>query len=431
MKIIIVGAGIGGLVCAWKLGELGHDVEVFEKSPSLEDMRYDWHDDLTPTIFDTLGIKPPKEHFEKPDWTFVTPFDKAQLFVPAKPDMRDIGVERKPLNALLYSLAQKHAKIAFGKTVTAPVVKDGYVTGVVLDGENLLCDLVIDSAGVSSPVRSKLPAEFAVPAPQPHEIFYAYRAYFNRVEGQSPDGPYSHRVYLKHLGEKGISWCSLDHNPDRVDVLVGRVGELSKGTLERALADLKLKNKWLGDKVLRGGIVSKIPVRAPLAKFVANGYAAIGDAACMTIPMLGSGIASAMKAALILTETVKNAPDMSVKSLWNYQVKVFKDFGAKHCGIEVIKNGLLKMSDDKVTWLFGSGVMTSDDLAGASVGRLVKITLAQIPQKLKAGGSKLHWLIQMKGMVGDAWARAKKAEKIPEEYDEEKIKKWQKSIETK
>ena len=70
MKVIVAGAGIGGLVAAAKLKKLGFDVTVFERAKSLDEMRYDWHDDVNPDVFEQLGIEMPKESFKKKSWTF-------------------------------------------------------------------------------------------------------------------------------------------------------------------------------------------------------------------------------------------------------------------------------------------------------------------------------------------------------------------------
>ena len=45
------------------------------------------------------------------------------------------------------------------------------------------------------------------------------------------------------------------------------------------------KNEHVGREIVRGGKVVDIPVRQPLAVFIADGYAAVGDSACMTIPL--------------------------------------------------------------------------------------------------------------------------------------------------
>lgn len=91
------------------------------------------------------------------------------------------------------------------------------------------------------------------------------------------------------------------------DVLVGRIGSLSDETYENAIADLKEDNPVIGDKVSGGDAIFEIPVRRPLSNLVANGYVLLGDSACMTIPIIGSGIGSGLKAAKMLADAVTSA----------------------------------------------------------------------------------------------------------------------------
>ena len=53
VKIVIIGAGHGGLQAAKELSKDGFDVTVYEKN-SPEKVSYDWRDDVEPTA---LGIK--------------------------------------------------------------------------------------------------------------------------------------------------------------------------------------------------------------------------------------------------------------------------------------------------------------------------------------------------------------------------------------
>ena len=62
---------------------------------------------------------------------------------------------------------------------------------------------------------------------------------------------------------------------------------------------LRPDNPRLGTEVVRGGQFVEIPVRHPLSVMVADGYAAIGDSAFMTVPLIGSGIANSLPKTLI------------------------------------------------------------------------------------------------------------------------------------
>ena len=72
---------------------------------------------------------------------------------------------------------------------------------------------------------------------------------------------------------------------------------------------------------------------------VADGYAAIGDAAFMTVPLIGSGIANSLKAARILAETVMADADgaYTAQTLYPYQKRFFSELGGGLAPIACIK----------------------------------------------------------------------------------------------
>ncbi|MBO8424433.1 MAG: NAD(P)-binding protein, partial [Firmicutes bacterium] len=73
MKVIVAGAGIGGLAAAKELGKAGAEVTVYERADSVDEMRYPWHDDVQPEAFARAGLDVPEGSFRKKNWTFVTP----------------------------------------------------------------------------------------------------------------------------------------------------------------------------------------------------------------------------------------------------------------------------------------------------------------------------------------------------------------------
>ncbi|NLZ24880.1 MAG: NAD(P)/FAD-dependent oxidoreductase [Clostridiales bacterium] len=427
-KVVVAGAGLGGLFAAELLGKAGCEVTVYERAKDLDSMRYDWHDDVAANSLESLGLEMPKESWKKADFTFVSPYEGAMMDVTIEDESKkDISVERRPLNKMLYDRAAKYANIVFDANVEGPIFENGKVSGIIINGKEERADLVIDSTGVESPLREKVGLGDAAVA-DPKTVFYAYRAFYKRnPEAEIPKK--KSKVYMKHLGEDGLSWCICDHNPDLVNVLVGRVVNLSEEQLKRALDDLKKLNPVLTDEIKRGGMVCKIPVRYPLTKMVTDGYAAIGDCAFMTIPMLGSGIVSSLKAAKLLAEAVINAKDASKEELYTYQVKVFNDFGAEHCAVDTLKRFLLSCTPDEITFLFGSGVLSEADLQSASGGGTVKMTPSALIEKLKAGRKNLPFLIRLAGAVSRSEKASKTAKKIPSRYDEAKIEKWSRKLE--
>ena len=436
MKIIIAGAGMGGMIAAERLAKLGFDVTVYEKAASVDEMRYDWHDDVNPSIFRRLGLEMPAGSFRKKSWTFISPHGAVVREFRQDDSTADWSVERRPLNRMLYERAAAGAKFVFGATVERPVVEKGVVVGVVVNGREERADLVIDSLGADSALKKDLPAEFGVSRHREDEVFVAYRAFYER----DPDAPapkYTNKVYLKHMGEPGISWVIQDNDPSLVNVLVGRIGSLSSYDLERALEDLRKTNPTIGGKVVRGGEMCVIPVRYPATRMVANGYAAVGDAAYMTIPMLGSGIASGMLAGQLLAETIGENMSRGVKKedlfktsrLWKYQVKVFREFGAVHCAVDVLKRGVLNFPDAMLDWMLGSEVLTNEEIGCLAAGKMLRVGVKEAIRKINVTEySRMRTLIKVNNLLQKSLYAYRVARNIPRNYDPNICKSWEKQL---
>ena len=425
MKIIVAGAGTGGLVAAERLGKLGFEVTVYEKAASVDAMRYDWHDDVGPAVFKRLGMEIPEGSFPKKNWTFVSPHEAVIRGMKEDESAADISVDRRSLNKMLVERAAATADVVFGAEVQAPVVDDGKVVGVVVNGEEKRADLVVDSLGVDSILRRRLP------------VFVVWRAFVEKNKS-APEPKYTNKAYLKHMGEAGISWVIQDHDPDLVDVLIGRVGALPESTLGAALADLKKSNPTIGDKVVKGGIVCRIPVRFPATRMIAPGYAAVGDSAFMTIPMLGSGIASSMTAGMLLAETVGDSISRGRKAseemfgaaaLWRYQLKVYREFGAEHCGVDAMKRGVLAMADEDIDWLLGSDLLTNDEICRLAKGRLLRVGVGEALRKVRvAGFKKLGKLLAVNNMLQRSLLAWRMGKNIPRLFHDPTIRGWERRL---
>jgi flavin-dependent dehydrogenase len=432
MKIIVIGAGQGALVAARNLAAAGHSVDIYEKC-SAENLSYDWHDDVEEAVFAEVGVPIPKESFKKSNWSFVAPgSDKCvKIEIPEK-DL-DLSVERRPLTKTLVSMAlEAGARIHYSSEAQGLIIENGRVKGATVGGEKLYADLVIDGSGATSRLRASLPASFNIQTtPRAGELFIAWRAFFNSNEGFIPGADTdTNKVYLRHLGEGGISWCIYQPQSGHVNVLIGRIDKLSAETKDAALADLKKNNPVLGDKILRGGFNTIIPVRYPISRMVADGYALIGDSAFMTIPMLGSGIANCLRAGKILASVINKTNSSDADKLWNYQVKYFKAIGAAHAGVDVLKRWLLVADPKKIRFVFESGVISEDDLKHASVGETVKLGGVEMLKKLKAGFRHLFFLVKLALVLEKGKNATKVALQIPEKFDNEKILVWQKKLDS-
>ena len=430
MKIIIVGAGIGGLEAARLFAYAGAEVFVVERAGDAAHMRCDVTDDVDPSIFDRCGLPVPHGSFPKRDWTFVAPGGGVREMHEASPD---ISVNRCELDRMLIIGAEKAgAEMVWGVKCEGAIVEDGRVVGVKVNGEEAYADLVVDSGGMDSELKASLPGEMKTDMYEDDEKFAVFRTFFKRIEG-AEEPQYSDKVYLKHLGEKGISWAIRRGDVD--DVLIGAVGGLNIGDMNKRLEALRADDAGIGAKYEHGQTFFNIPVRFPATRAIAPGYAALGDAAYLTIPMLGSGIASALISAHLLAECV--APNhtccddvlgvTSIENLWKYQVLLYKTF-AEHCGVDVMKRGVLSLDDETLDLLLTSDILTNEEVCALAKGRMLSLGVGELISKAIKAGSRAYKLLPVAAMLRRAKRATAIARSIPQAFDEGAIAAWEKRL---
>ena len=312
------------------------------------------------------------------------------------------------------------------------IVEDGRVVGVKVDGEEAYADLVIDSAGMNSALKASLPGEMKITVHEDDEKFAVFRAFFKRNEG-AEEPRYSDKVYLKHLGEKGISWVIRRGDAD--DVLIGAVGGLNIGDMNKRLEALRADDAGIGAKYEHGQTFFNIPVRFPATRAIAPGYAALGDAAYLTIPMLGSGIASALISAHLLAECV--APNhtcgddvlgvTSIENLWKYQVLLYKTF-AEHCGVDVMKRGVLSLDDATLDLILTSDVLTNEEVCALAKGRTLSLGVGDLLSKAIKAGRHAFKLLPVAAILRRAKKAISVAENIPKEFDAAAVDAWERKL---
>ncbi|MCQ2602744.1 MAG: FAD-dependent monooxygenase, partial [Clostridia bacterium] len=235
-KILVAGAGHGGLVAAAQLAKNGFDVTLFEKGKK-EDLGHDWEDRFTFSILENIVGKKidDKDWRYRGDCAFVSPAHRTKVVIKYTDENRQKVMWRKPLIGMLVEYAEKcGVKFEFETAVSSAIVENDKVVGLKTAKGEIRADFIIDAAGAFSPVRMSLPASFGIEKePKNGDLFYAYRAYFDKNEGVAEEYP-PFEVYLYHEGEKGLSWhCTNENN---VDILIGRVYPLTNEKVDEQLA---------------------------------------------------------------------------------------------------------------------------------------------------------------------------------------------------
>ena len=426
-KIIVGGAGHGGLSAAVVLARQGYDVTVVE-SKTPENMGYDWHDTMPGDTFEYVGIDFPEEYEPSNRMAYVAPDGKTKVIMP---DAKRIDVDRQVLIRHLIDQAEKAGvKLVFGQKIIAPTVEGAWVSGfTATDGENEFsykADLVIDACGMNSPLRRQLPAHFGIDNEFDRQnIFDVYRIYFENLTGELTDPQYI--VTFFNLDKPGIDW--MNTNKDFVDIIVGKFefsGDLTQQEIDAAIAKYKKDFPYIGDKVLRGGTgVERIPISRMLPLIVANGYAAVGDSAGMTVPLTGSVIALSMKAGKILADTVIAAgdKDLTVSRLWDYQYKYFQDFGKDYVLLDLFKNFFTYIDSDDINYIMEKEILTADKMAVAD-GSPLSIELSYLLHVLSVAMPLIPMVPSLLKSFKMLPLLPVAAKLMPEKYDAQKVHSW-------
>lgn len=433
-KIIVAGGGHGGIAAAALLSKKGYDVTVYE-AHKREKMGYDWTDIFDRKGFTAIGMDVPDESKWKlkHDMTFFGPGMTTRLRQDTPKDQLEIQMERTVLYDCLIEYATEcGAKFEYGVTVEAPVMLGNRVVGIKTDKGEFYGDLVIDACGINSPVRKNLPTYLGIQSDaQDFERFYVWRAFYEKGEykGEVED---KFTVLLLHQGELGISWVA--DEGEYTDILIGRFKELTEEKVEETLEALRKDYPYLGKKVLRGGEFVEIPVRQSLAVLVADGYAAIGDSAFMTVPIIGSGIANSMKAAKMLVDAIEEdeTNSFSAAALWKYQKEYYAKLGNGLAPLAAVKLLLTRLEPIELDYIYEKGILNADDMTigadSTNLVSMVKDMLDPEPLKKKITGLAGSPVVLKKvlRMIKDIAAVTAVTAIMPAEYEVNKVRSWAK-----
>lgn len=430
-KIVVAGGGHGGIAVASILSRNGFDVTVYEKN-SRENMGYDWTDIFDPKAFAKADIPMPDGSlFEyKENMTFYSPNEKTPIRQQVPEDELEIKMERKDIYNLLIGTAEKNGvKFVYDCNIESAIIKDNRVVGINTAIGEIYGDLIIDACGCESPVRNSLPIEFGIQnQPNKNEKFYVYRAFYNKATENPVKDKY--KVCLLPEGKLGIGWVATEEN--YTDLLIGRFEPFDMVEVERTAEYFRNHNESLGIEVVCGGQFVEIPVRQSLSVMVANGYAAIGDSAFMTVPIIGSGIANSLRAAPLLAKAVMDdrSETYTAETLWKYQYSFYKNWGAGLAPLAAVKLLLTRITPEQLDYIFEKGILTWREMTitadSTSITDFIHPSL-DMPKRAVAIVKEVDLLEKLLKVGADIGKVIALCTILPKEYNKAKVKQWAES----
>ena len=434
--ILVAGAGHGGLTAAALLAKAGFNVTVVEKLEK-EVLGHDWFDALNPAVFSMVGCPHPQDVGIPWKWradvTYFGPTTTGEHKVPqrfTKPEDIEIIMERRDIYQLLTGYAEDcGVKIDYGVTISGPLLIGDRVVGLATDKGEYHGDLVIDAAGIYSPVRMGLPDCLGIQKQVlKNERIYTYRAFYDLpVDPNTVEDVYK-VMFRPDPGEDfSLSWIYTQDT--YTDLLIGHMEPPSDEEVEAIAARYRKDNPQLGKTRLRGGQTVPIPFRRPLSILVADGYAAIGDSAFMTMPLNCSGISTSIEASKILADTIigDKTETFSAETLWPYQYDYYQKMGKNIAPIALVKDMIISLTQAQTDYAFDTGIITWRELTITADQHSIWQFLhfdPKLPQRGVTLAKDRDLLQKAAGAVADTTAFLAWMERLPKQYGRAAVQKW-------
>jgi 2-polyprenyl-6-methoxyphenol hydroxylase-like FAD-dependent oxidoreductase len=309
MKVLIIGAGIGGLATAIALRRAGFQAEVFEDAPALRGIGAGislWSN--ATAVLEKLGLL--EDALAKSAIFSVVKIknERGELLTEANVEKYSppaICIHRADLIDLLRRNCRANA-LRLGKTFQKFEQSKADVTVFFKDGTNASGDVLIGADGINSRVRAQIKGE-AKPIYRGYAIWRGivkFDAGFSGVESPSETFGAGRRFGLVPIGKNNFYWYATNNQPE---------GEILPAA-ERKRLLLEFFRDWHApvpqtieatpaEDVLHNDCYDRPPERG----WSAGRVCLIGDAAHPTTPNMGQGGCLALEDAIVLTRCLQNA----------------------------------------------------------------------------------------------------------------------------
>lgn len=301
-RVLIAGGSVAGSSLAIQLGRRGIEVELFERA--LFPREKPCGEGLMPAgvaVLERMGLDAAAGGvpFHGVRYNF-SRFQVEGRF-PSQDGKKVVGrgQRRVVLDELLFktAAATPGVRVHEGISVDGPVVENGRVTGLIVEGTARRADLVVAADGIQSPIRKALGLDKAI-----RQRRFGVRTHFRLARGAK------HIPWIDVFVRRGYELyvTPLPGNELLVGALVER--ETFEGSAESEFARWWKAEPELAARLEGAEQISPLMGRSPLEARarcgVAPGIVLLGDAGGSVDPITGGGMAQALGSAELLTRYV-------------------------------------------------------------------------------------------------------------------------------
>jgi len=329
MKVLIIGAGIGGLTTALACKHFNLDYEVFEAAPeirevgagiwvppnAMEVMRRLGLSDLIAKngkTLESISVGGPNGRL----WYTLHTHDVVQKF-----GFGTVAIHRGRLQKILYA-ALDLSKVHVGKRLKNFSANEGSVTATFEDGSRATGDCLVGADGLRSQTRKQLFGEMPLRYSGQtcwrgivkHQLPDGLRGAMRELWGNKPGQRFAYsqitdsEVY--YYGTLALPAGGSDPAGTTKQILTEHFGSFGKQATD-IIADIN------PDSVIRTDLFDL----KPMSTWTSGLVALLGDAAHATTPNLGQGGAQAIEDAFVLAMELKEQPQNIPAAFQSYQEK--------------------------------------------------------------------------------------------------------------
>jgi flavin-dependent dehydrogenase len=363
--VLVVGGSTAGLYFAGLMARQGYKTLVCEKLPEDGPGSDYYIIHIAKDQFARFGLHEPAPG----DGEYVASFDLGILRsalnnYPKKKRAHILVLRRGALIRRLAAWAREQgAEICYDAGFKAPIFDGrGKLAGAAFDRAGaqmrVRARLCADASGIPAVLRTSLPPGYGVEnfVTGPRDQFYVVLRYTNLKD------PERDRVELNTTWVHYKAWLAPQH--EKGGAIIGIGANLSFDYADRCFQRFAAKGylpPYTLDHVERGST----PYRRPPYSFAADGFVALGSAACISNPWSGEGVPYGWLLCSIAAEeagrAMKNGAYPGGEALWGVNTRYVKEQGALFAKNLAMLCPATRCTEEENDYEFKHGIVYEDD----------------------------------------------------------------------